>query len=183
MPTTTLPPVRGSRLPAVPGRASRPRPFPSRARPSPRPAFLDRRLTGGEAGDRDAVRGAADVVHAGRVEEPYRAGVPPVLATDADLQTGMSGSPPLAGEQDELPDPIAVESLERVLHEDAEAFLVDVVRQEPPCVVARQRHGHLREIVGPEGEEIGPASDRAREERRARHLDHRADMVGDLQLL
>src|SRR6266704_2277193 len=133
MPTTTLPPVRGSRLLAVPGGAARPRPWPGRARPSPRPALLDRRLSGGQARDRDAVRGAADVVHAGRVEEPYRAGVPPVLATDADLQTGMGGASPLDREQDELPDPIAVESLERVLHEDAEAFLVDVVRQEPPC--------------------------------------------------
>src|SRR5882672_6232348 len=117
MPMATLPPVAGSSVPAVPGRATRPPPGPRRAPRRTHAVFLERGLGGGEARDRDAVWGAAHVVHAGPVEEPHRARVPAVLATDADLQTGMGGASTLDGEQDELADPLAVEGLERVLRE------------------------------------------------------------------
>ncbi len=42
-------------------------------------------------------------------------------------------------------------------------------------VVPREAPGHLGEVVGPEGEERGRVGDLGGGERRARHLDHRAD--------
>ena len=49
-------------------------------------ALLDRRLRRGEPGDRDAERGAGDVVQAGAVAELDALGIAAVLAADADLE-------------------------------------------------------------------------------------------------
>src|SRR5215831_18512270 len=46
----------------------------------------ERRLRGGQARDRHAVRRGADVVHAGLLEEVNRRGIAAVLAADPDLQ-------------------------------------------------------------------------------------------------
>src|SRR2546427_122300 len=153
MPTTTLPPPGPGGPPAhlapsVPAAGTRPPPRPGCGRP--RGPRFDRRLRRRQAGDRDAVGRAAHVVHAGAMAEAYRARFTPVLAADADLEARVRGAAALDGPKHELADALLVQGLERIFGEDAEPPLVHVVRQEAPGVIARQGHGHLRQIVGPE---------------------------------
>src|SRR5260221_11291888 len=56
--------------------------------------FLECRLARGEAGDRDAVGGAADVIHPRAVAELDRERLPAVLPADPDLEIRI-GSPPV----------------------------------------------------------------------------------------
>jgi hypothetical protein len=81
------------------------------------------------------------------------------------------------GELDQLPDARDIERLEGIVGEDA-AF--DVQREETSRIVAAQSQRGLREVVGPEGEELGRLGDLASRQRRARQLDHRPDLVVDL---
>src|SRR2546426_9267794 len=179
MPTTTLPPARARPRPTVPRRGPRPAPRVRGTRRPSLPSFLGGGLGRRQPRDWDAVGGAAHVIHTGPVAEPDGNRVTAVLAADADLETRACGASPFDGPEHQLPDPLLVERLERIVCEDSEALFVDVVRQEVPGIIARKGHGHLGEIVGPEGEEFGPAADRLREKRRTRDLDHRSDQVRD----
>ena len=74
---------------------------------------------------------------------------------------------------DQPADALAVERLERGDAEDAE---VEVAGEERALdVVAGEAPAHLGQVVGAEGEELGGLGDLAGGQRRARHLDHRAD--------
>src|SRR4051794_3754480 len=57
-----------------------------------RPGVVERGVGGGEAGDGDAVGGAAHVVQPDAVEELHRARVAAVLAADAELEVGLHGA-------------------------------------------------------------------------------------------
>src|SRR5919201_4819334 len=70
---------------------------------------VERRLRGGETGDRHPERGAADVVEADAVEELHRLRLAAVLAADAELEV----RPGRAAGRD------------RLLHDRADAGLVD----------------------------------------------------------
>src|SRR4051794_3164361 len=65
-------------------------------------SVVERRLRGGEAGDRHAVRRARHVVEPGAMAERDRARLAAVLAADADLEAGTGAPPFLDGDRDEL---------------------------------------------------------------------------------
>lgn len=67
--------------------------------------------------------------------------------------------------------------LERVLLQDA---LLQVHRKKLAHVVPRVAEGHLRQVVGAEGEELGGLGDLSRHQRRPGHLNHGAHPVLDL---
>ena len=79
----------------------------------------------------------------------------------------------------ELADTQLVELRERVVLED---LLVVVGRQELARVVARETVRHLSEVVRAEAEELRLLGDRVGREGRARDLDHRAHLVGDVDV-
>src|SRR2546425_1281568 len=132
----TPPPPPGGRggpaaraAPAVPTAGTRPA---RRARCGgpPRDPRFDGGLRRRQPRYRDAVRRAADVVHAGAMAEAHRACLSAVLAADADLEPRARGAAALDGPEHELPHAFLVEGLERVLREDAEPPLVHIVGQE-----------------------------------------------------
>mmetsp|Transcript_37749 Transcript_37749/g.118185 ORF Transcript_37749/g.118185 Transcript_37749/m.118185 type:complete len:920 (-) Transcript_37749:644-3403(-) len=134
-------------------------------------------LRRGEARDGHAEGAAANVVEAGAVEEGHGLRVAAVLAADADLHARAHGAALRGGVVHELPDALGVEDLEGVVREHA---VLHVVRQEGAGVVAGVAEGHLCEIVGAEGEELGGRGDLSGGERGARGLDHGADDDGHL---
>ena len=78
------------------------------------------------------------------------------------------------------PTPFDVDRRERILLED---LLVLVDPQELADVVAREAERHLRQVVGAEREELRFLRDLIGGHRAARHLDHRADQILDLDAL
>src|SRR5579884_1173302 len=143
----------------------------------PRPG--ERRLCRGQARDGHAEGRAAHVVQAEFVAERDGGRIAPVLAADADLEVGPGAPPALDAEPHELAHPRAVERLERVARQD---LLLDVRTQELGLgIVAREAEDGLREVVGPEAEELRQSSDLVSHERGPRDLDHRAELVVDLR--
>ena len=134
-------------------------------------------LGGGEAGDWDSEGGAADVVQAHLVEEGHRRGVAAVLAADADLQVGLHGAAALHGQVHQGADACFIQRHEGVRRVDA---ALQVGRQEAAGVVPRQAERGLRQVVGPEAEELRLGGDLARGDARPRQLDHRPQAEGDL---
>src|SRR5262245_22106851 len=76
--------------------------------------FLQRGLGGGEAGDRHAVRRAADVVEPQAVAERHRVRLAAVLAADAELEVVLDRAAPLDRDPHQVADTALVEGLERV---------------------------------------------------------------------
>ena len=71
------------------------------------------------------------------------------------------------------PDPVGVDHLERVVLQQA---LLQVGRHHPALdIVAAEAEGHLGQVVGPEGEEVGLLGDLAGAQGGPRRLDHGAD--------
>src|ERR1700729_761955 len=107
------------------------------------------------------------------MEEPDRGGVAAMLAADANLQPGPRGATALDGDPHELADAELIDRREWGALDDSH---VDVLRDDSRFnVVAREAQGGLREVVGPEGEELRVSGYRAGYEARAWELDHRAD--------
>ena len=141
----------------------------------------ERRLRRGEPRERHAVRRAGDVVEPEPVAERDRARLAAVLAADPELDARLRASPALDRDPHEVADPVLVEHLERVPLEDA---VLEVVREELALrVVAREAERRLREVVRPEGEEVGLLGDLVGAQRSARELDHRPAEVLDRRLL
>jgi hypothetical protein len=99
-----------------------------------------------------------------------------VFAADPDLQFGMHAAPAAHGILHQRPDSASVEDLERILPEDLQ---LEITRDERGFrIVAAVAVSRLREIVGPEREEL-----RARRRKfvchrtGARQFDHRADVI------
>ena len=137
-----------------------------------------RHLGGRQPGDGDPEGRAAHVVAARVGEDGDGLGIAPVLPAHADLERGPCRPAPAHAEPHELPHAVGVDDLEGIVLEEA---LLQVGRHHPALdVVAAEAEGHLREVVGPEGEEVGHLGDLAGAQRGARCLDHRAD--DDLEL-
>src|ERR1700681_2787533 len=81
--------------------------------------FAERRLRGGEPGDRHPERRARDIVEPDLVTERDRGGVAGMLAADADLELAAGGTPALDADPDELADAIAVDRHERIDRQNA----------------------------------------------------------------
>ena len=111
------------------------------------------------------------------MEEGDTARVATVFATDAQLDTGASRTALLAGDADQFANALLVQALEGVVIQD---LLPHILRQEGAGVVAAEAEAHLREVVGPEAEELGLQGDLIRGDGRAGNLDHGADGTGEL---
>src|ERR1700710_636994 len=109
------------------------------------------------------------------MEEVDRARIPAVLAADTELEIDLRLASEPRAHPHELPDARRVDRLERRTVEDLH---LDIAREDLALdVVAAEAERRLREVVGPEREEVGLLSDRVGEETRPRELDHRADEV------
>ncbi|MPM36798.1 hypothetical protein SDC9_83400 [bioreactor metagenome] len=138
-------------------------------------ALLQCRPGRGEAGDRDAERGAGHVVHPDLVEQLDRLRVAAVLTTDTGLQAGLPAAALLDADPDQLADTVPVDLGERVGRDDV---VVDVgVEERALGVVTRQADPGLGEVVGAEAEVVGVVGDLVGDQSGARQLDHRADRV------
>ena len=71
-------------------------------------------LGGSQTGNRNAVRGARDVIEPNAFEEGDRRGVAAMFSANAKLQPLPGGSPPFAGEPDQLPNAFGVNGDERI---------------------------------------------------------------------
>src|SRR5579859_3896505 len=112
---------------------------------------LQRRLRGGETGERDAERRAGHVVEPDAVAERDRVRLAAVLAADAELEILLRTSPPRDGDPHQVADTALVEHLERVPFEHV---VLEVGGEELPLrVVPREAERRLRQVVGAEGEE------------------------------
>src|SRR2546430_5835105 len=134
--------------------------------------LLDAGLRRAEPRDGDHERRARHVGHAHLVTELDRRGLAAVLAADADLEVGPRPPSALDADLDQLTDALLVEHGEGV---GRQQVLLQVLRQELRHVVPAIAVRHLREVVGPEREELGGLRDLIGDQRRARNLDHRAD--------
>src|SRR5437870_8590485 len=141
----------------------------------------ERGLRGREAREWDAVRRARHVVQAELVAERDALRLASVLAADAELELGLRAAAALDRDPHQVADAADVERLERVLLEHA---VLEIRREELPLgVVTREAKRRLREIVRPEGEEIGLLGDLVRADACARELDHRPAQVVDVRRL
>ena len=101
-----------------------------------------------------------------------------MFATDAELEVGLLRPATLDRDPHQLADALDVERLERVLLEHA---VLEVMRQELALgVVAREAERRLREVVRPEGEEVGLLGDLVGADAGPWELDHRSAEVLDL---
>ena len=114
----------------------------------------------------------ADVGQAVLEAELDRGGIATLLAADSDFEGRAGGAASGDGHFNELADAGLVDGLERVNGDD---FLVDIVIEEPADVVAAEAVGHLGQVVGAEGEEIGFLGHFVCEEAGTRDFDHGAD--------
>src|SRR5690349_15937581 len=83
------------------------------------PSVGERGVGGGEPGDRDAQRRAADVVEAEPVAEVDAARITAMLAADADVEIGARCAAPVDRDLHEVADAALVERGERVVGKDA----------------------------------------------------------------
>src|SRR6476646_9514120 len=100
-----------------------------------------------------------------------------MLAANADLEIRTRLASAGDADLDEFTNAIAIDRDERV---DLQNSLGDIGAEESGGVVATNAVGGLRQIVGAEGEEFGGLHDIAGHQARARQLDHRTDLVGEL---
>ena len=96
-----------------------------------------------------------------------------MFPADAQLETIAGRTTAFGGKFDQLADAVDIEADEGI----ARDALVDIGRQEAPRVVAAHAQRGLRQIVGPEAEELADLGDLARHERGARQFDHRPDEI------
>ena len=95
-----------------------------------------------------------------------------MFAADTAGQVGACAASAFDSHTDELAHTFLVELLEGVYAQD---LLIEVDGQEAGDVVAAIAEGHLREVIRPEAEVLGVASDLVCRERCTRDLDHRTD--------
>ena len=94
------------------------RPAPKKEDPASREKslFLSAKggLGGSQTGNRNPVRRARDVIEAGVLKERHRGGVASMFSANAKLQPLPGGSPPFAGEPNQLPDTFGIDGDERI---------------------------------------------------------------------
>src|SRR5215469_1797306 len=139
------------------------------------------RLGGGQAGHRDAVGAAGHVVQAEFVARVDRVRVAAVLAANADLEVRPGGAALADRPVHQTAHALAVDGLERV---DLEDLLLQVPDDELALgVVPRVAERGLGQVVRAEGEELGVLRDVPRDQRGSRDLDHRAELVVQVDAL
>ena len=135
-------------------------------------------LRRGKSRDRDAERRAGDVVQADVVAELDGGRIAAVLTADTAVKFGTGLTSKLDRHLHQLADADGIETGKRI-------GLVDLVRivcgQELAGIVTREPERHLRQVIGAEAEEFRLLRDIVRGERRARDLDHRADLILELE--
>ena len=98
-----------------------------------------------------------------------------MFATDAqlDIRTGLStGS---CRHFDQLADTLLIQVSEWIALKD---LLLIVIRQETARIITGETKGHLREVIGTEGEELRLLRDLIGQQCRSWDLDHRTDLIG-----
>ena len=100
-------------------------------------------------------------------------GSPPCSPQTPTLSPGSGGPAPLRPEAHQLPDAVEVDHLEGVARQQAE--LQVGVHHAALDVVTGEAEGHLRQVVGPEGEEVRHLGDLGGAQRGPGRLDHRPD--------
>src|SRR5262249_16543658 len=139
-----------------------------------RAPLAERGLRRGEPRDRHPERRARHVIEPDLVAEGDRSGVAAVLAADADLELRPRRAPTLDPDPDELGDALAVDGDERIgCKNSARHIGAEKARR----VVATDAEGGLGQIIGAEREELRACGDLAGAQRRARQLDHGADLI------
>ncbi|MPL94795.1 hypothetical protein SDC9_40953 [bioreactor metagenome] len=136
-------------------------------------------MCGSKTRDRHPEGRTGDVIEARSTAEGDRFGVAAMLAADRNRHVGARALAPRGTDQQQLPHPLDVEDVERILGKDP---LVDIGRHEAPGIVARQAIGHLRQVIGAEGQEMRVLGDLARPQRGPRRLHHHAEAIGELGL-
>ena len=136
--------------------------------------IADGRLRCRQARDRHAEGRAGNVGQADAVAELHGGRIAAVLAADAQLDVGAGLTAEIGCHLDQLADADLVEAGEGIVLVD---LLVVVSAQELAGVVTGEAEGHLGQVVGAEGEELGLLGDLVRGQRGARDLDHGADLV------
>src|SRR5690242_15682735 len=144
-----------------------------------REVLAERRLGGGKPGDRHAERRARDVVEPDPMAESDRRRIATMLAADAELELGAHLAAALGRDLDQFADAVLVDGHERI---DRQNSLGRIGAEEARRVVAANAERRLGEVVRAVGEELGGLRDLARLERRARQLDHGADLIAELPI-
>ena len=117
---------------------------------------LDGGLGGSQTGDGHTEGRAGDVVQSHIVAELHGGGVAAVLAADAQVQISAGLTAQLGGHLHQLAHASLVQLGEGIALVD---LLVVVSAQELAGVVAGEAEGHLGQVVGAEGEELGLLGD------------------------
>ena len=123
---------------------------------SPLAGVLDGGLGGSQTGDGHAVGGAGHIVQANLVAELHGGGIAAVLAADTQVDVGAGLLAQLGGHGHQLAYAVLIQVGEGIGLID---LLVVVVAQELAGVVAGEAEGHLGQVVGAEGEELGLLGD------------------------
>ena len=107
-------------------------------------------------------------------------GIAAVFAADAELDVRADAAPALNAEAHHRTDAFLVDRRERIALHD---FQADVVADERSGVVSAHAERRLRQVVRPEREEFRVFGDFVGRGAGARDFDHRADFVGDSDLV
>ena len=108
--------------------------------------------------------------------EVHRSWVTALFTTDTDLEVAVGLTTPLHTGLDQLANALLINGLERICCEDT---LVEVVLQEAADVITAEAEGHLRQVVGAEGEELSNFCHAVCKQGRAWDLDHGAVGASD----
>ena len=119
-------------------------------------ALFDGSLRGGQAGDGYTEGGAGNIVQAHTVAELHRGGIAAVLTTDAQMQVGVSGTAQLGSHLDQTAHALLVQLGKGIVLID---LPIVVGIQELARVVTAEAEGHLSQVVGAKGEEVGLLGD------------------------
>lgn len=100
-----------------------------------------------------------------------------MFAADAELEPRPRLASAFRPDPDQLADAILIDGDEGIAFDHAEAL---IRAQEGSRVIARNAEGRLGQVIGAEGEELRRFRDLAGAQAGPRQLDHRADLIGDL---
>ena len=125
-------------------------------------------MSSSQTGDRHTEGRAADVVQAHIVAELDGGRITAVLAADAQLDVGASLAAQLGSHLHQLANAVLIQTREGIALED---LVLVVAVEELAGVVAAEAEGHLSQVVGAEGEELGFLSDLISGHGSARDLD------------
>src|SRR5262249_27600800 len=124
--------------------------------------------------NRNAKRRTRHVVELGGMAERDRGWVAAVLAADAHLKLRPGLAPALDTDADQRAHALLIDRDERIARQNATR---SVDAEEARRIVAADSERGLRQVIGAEREEFRALGDLVGEQRRARQLDHGADLI------